>query len=163
MLMMRLRDDSLAARKARDEVKSNLMIALVGEAAMVGKNNGNRETTDEEVLKVIKKFLDNAKETFALVRAQDNIHALAKSKVIAREVEILEAYLPEQMSEETLRLAVATYRNLTPDANVGMIMKHLQSQFGGRYDGKLASQIAKEDYGFKLVSKKGSITDDVEL
>ena len=41
MLMDKLRADFLAARKARQDVRIALLTALVGEAAMIGKNNGN--------------------------------------------------------------------------------------------------------------------------
>jgi uncharacterized protein len=54
-MMDKLRADLLTARKERSDM-TGLLTALVGEAAMIGKNNGNRETTDEEVLRIVKKF-----------------------------------------------------------------------------------------------------------
>lgn len=147
MLMTKLRADALTARKNRDEVASGLLTALVGEAAMVGKNNGNRETTDEEALKVIKKFLDNATETLGLLdkKAAGDASALAAPRSQAeREIVILSAYMPAQMTEAELRAEIASFKAANAGTNIGAVMKHLQTNFGGTYDGKLASQIAKE-------------------
>lgn len=140
-LIDQLRADLLEARKAHNDIKSGLLTALVGEAAMVGKNNGNRETTDEEALKVVKKFLDNAKETRGLLAERNATEALAK---IEAEITVLEAYMPNQLSEAELRGVIAMFKMENPGANIGAIMKHLASDYAGRYDGKMASIIARE-------------------
>ena len=62
-LLAKLKADSLQARKDGNKVAANLLVTLVSEATMVGKNAGNRDSTDEEVQRVVKKFLDNTIET----------------------------------------------------------------------------------------------------
>lgn len=149
-LMEKLRADYLAARKNRDGngVAIALYSSLVGEAAMVGKNNGNRETTDEEALRVVKKFLDNAKETHSHVsKAALETNAPNMGDAIYNtlvEIGILEKYMPEQLTEEKLRLLITLFIEATEGANMGHVMKHLQTNYGGQYDGKLASKLAKE-------------------
>ena len=56
-LLAQLKKDSLLARKAADGVRATLLSTLIAEAEMVGKNAGNRESTDDEVQQTIRKFL----------------------------------------------------------------------------------------------------------
>lgn len=140
-LMNKLRADNLTARKNKDQVAASLLTTLVSEATMVGKNAGNRETTDEEALRVVKKFLDNAKETYNLLGESKNGDAIVN---VLTEISILESYMPEQLTPDALKALIVTFKNENPDANMGAVMKHLQKYYTGCYDGKLASQIAKE-------------------
>lgn len=43
MLIVKIKHDQLVARKNRDQIESTLLTTLIGEADMVGKNNGNRD------------------------------------------------------------------------------------------------------------------------
>jgi uncharacterized protein YqeY len=47
------------------------------------------------------------------------------------------------MTEAQLREVINDFRAKNPDANVGTIMAHLKTSFGGQYDGKAASALAK--------------------
>jgi uncharacterized protein YqeY len=138
-LLNKIKADALQARKDRDTVASNLLVTLSSEAGMIGKNNGNRDSTDEEVLRVVKKFLDNARETFGLINSKHK-ESLA---ITEKEIAILETYMPAQMSEDELTTAINLFKADNPNTNMGAIMKYLQANYAGRYDGKRASQIAK--------------------
>ena len=91
--------------------------------------------TDEKVAATIVKFLKNAKANRELIKTSD-----AK---IEREIEILSAYLPQQMTEAELRAAIEGFRRDNPGANVGGVMAFLKANHAGLYDGRLASQLAK--------------------
>jgi uncharacterized protein len=137
-MMDKLRADLLTARKERSDM-TGLLTALVGEAAMIGKNNGNRETTDEEVLRIVKKFRDNAVELMGHVDSGTDAETKAQAE-IAR----LEAYMPKQMSEDDLRKVLLAFKATNPAAKIGDIMAYLKTNFAGTYDARVASQIAKE-------------------
>ena len=66
--MEKIKQDRIAAMKAKDSQKSTFLSTLYAEAAMVGKNDGNRDTTDEETVKVIKKYIAGANETIKLAK-----------------------------------------------------------------------------------------------
>jgi uncharacterized protein len=136
-LLEKLRADQLSARKQRDTVKAGLLTALISEAANVGKTAGNRESTEQEVQNMIRKFLKNAHETLSVLPEGD-----AKTKTV-QEIAILDSYLPVQMTETELRVEIATFRSHNPSANLGAIMKHLKENYSGRYDGKLANTVAQ--------------------
>lgn len=133
-LMEQIKAKQIAARKAGHSQDASLLTTLLGEAAMVGKN-ANRETTDAEVVAVVKKFVKNIDETVtALATRGQNVG------VFLAERAVLEQFLPMQLSESAL-LEVAKCQE-----NMPAFMKHLKENFAGKYDGKLASQVAKEFY-----------------
>lgn len=129
-LMEQIKTRQIAARKAGDP-QASLLTTLLGEAAMVGKNAG-RETTDQEVVAVVKKFIKNVDETIAALQARNQLFA---SYAVEREV--LEQFLPMQLSEAAL-IEVAKCQE-----NMPAFMKHLKENFAGKYDGKLAATVAK--------------------
>jgi hypothetical protein len=53
-IIERLKTESLRLRKERNPVAASITFAL-SEIEKVGKNNGNRATTDDEAIKVIQK------------------------------------------------------------------------------------------------------------
>lgn len=142
MLIKTLQEDQLKARKAKNPIATGLLTALVSEAAIVGKNAGNRTSTDDEVLATIRKFLKNAEETLARLT-----QLAGADKTIANfteEIRILKEYLPKQMSDEQLRAAIELIKIENNNVNVGIVMKVLKEKYNGLYDGKKASAIIKE-------------------
>jgi len=129
-LMEQIKAKQVQARKS-GSIEASLLTTLLGEAAMVGKNAG-RETNDAEVVAVVKKFVKNIDETVTALtsRGQDAATFVAERTV-------LEQFLPIQLSENAL-IEVAKCQ-----PNMPAFMKHLKENFAGKYDGKLASTVAK--------------------
>ena len=138
-LLTTLQNDMLTARKERDNITSSLLVTLVSEASMPGFNDGKRTSTDAEVMAAIKKFLKNNAEVLA-VRPQDTI--------AHKEREILERYLPKQLSDDELLVVLRSIvsslglQSVT-GKDVGNVMKLLSSQYAGQYDGAKASALIK--------------------
>jgi uncharacterized protein YqeY len=141
-LMDKLQADQLAARKGRATVAAALLTALIGESAMVGKNAGNRTSTDDEVQATIRKFLKNAEETQARLA-----EAGKDTAVIREEIQILSGYLPQQMTDEQLTEAISAICRGMAAPNMGAVMKALKEQHGGRYDGRRANELIKRRLG----------------
>ncbi len=154
-LLDQLKADQLAARKANDRLKADLLSTLIGEATQITTEEFKRgvtAVTDEKVAATVAKFLKNTKQTLenlASERARLIGGAGDASKVDARitaaaaEEAILSSYSPKQLTEAELREAIDAFRAANPDANVGAVMAHLKANFGGRYDGKAASALAR--------------------
>ena len=142
---------SLQARKERNAKKAALYSTLLGEAQMVGKNNGNRESTDGEVIAVIKKMLANTKEMLDLVAnvqvMQLDEQARIKIDDTANELEWLASLLPTQITGDALvseiDIAIASV-GATSIKQMGQVMKILKEKFDGQYDGTEASKLIKE-------------------
>jgi len=143
LIIEKIKEARLAAMKSKDAEKTSFLTILYSEVAMFGKNNGNRETTDEEAIKVLKKFVKGAEETIEI--GEKNGRDVSKSKL---ELEILAEYLPKQLSEQDLKLIVDSFVAKLPDneknkKSIGKVMSYLKTNYGGQYDGKIASDIVK--------------------
>ena len=137
-LIQQIKNQQIEARKARDAVKASLLTTLLAEASAPGKNAGNRESTDEEVVSVVKKFIKNADETLAALPTSD-----ARHPVVVVEKVILETFLPRQLTEADLReVLAAEVINLEDKSpkQMGKLMAVLKVKFAGQYDGALASK-----------------------
>ena len=80
-LIERIKEDNLAARKNRDQVRATLLTTLFSEAVSVGKNAGNRETTDAETLAVIKKFIKGIDDTLSAMKDKTDIAEYIRQKL----------------------------------------------------------------------------------
>jgi len=134
-LMNEIREKQIQARKEKSEFAS-LYTTLLGEAALVGKNAGNRETTDQEVIGVVKKFIKNIDEMLVALTSRLDVNNVAISNAKFEKI-LLEQFLPKQLSEDELK-DLATGRESLPDS-----MKYLKEHYPGLYDGKLSSAVAK--------------------
>ena len=141
MLLHKLKKDQVQARKNRHTVLAQFLTTLYAEACRPGLDDGKRDSTDVEVTAVIKKFIKNANEVMANLPPLDSrsIDALA-------EIVVLETYLPTQLSEDDLDHIIAniigSYK-LDSMKGLGIIMKVLNTEHAGTFDGQLASKIAK--------------------
>jgi uncharacterized protein YqeY len=141
-LLAQIKKDNLVARKERDAIRSTLLTTLIGEAEMVGKNAGNRESTDDEVSAVIRKFIKNNDETTGILAKETTVSAANTVATLAIEKALLVGYLPKQLTEAELEREVAEISASLTSPNVGAVMKELRARHGNNYDGKTASSLA---------------------
>lgn len=142
MLIEKIKADQIAARKAHNASKALLLTTLIGEAQAIGKNSGNREPTDAEVVAIIKKFIKGMDETLGYLSVSNaNVKTDARVSILL-EKDILSIYLPKQMTkEETENALVAAIAVV--GKNMGQVMSYMKANYEGQYDGKLASTIVK--------------------
>lgn len=139
MLFKQIKTDRLVSFKKRnigfaEKVSYELLGTLIAESSKKDK-----EPSDKIVIDTIKKFIDNA--TF-VIKAKPNSKESFRSE---KEIEILSHYLPKQLTEEEIRFIFLTIKNENSNnINIGMFMKTIKEFHEGCYDGKLASEIAKE-------------------
>ena len=141
MLLEKLQAASLEARKAQNAIAAGLLTTLYSEAARVGKDQGNRVSTDNEVVAVVKKFGKNIDETLAALPETD-----ARVAALRVEKELLAAYLPQQLDEAGLSALVAELVGALADKSpkqMGVVMAGLKVRAGGQYDGAMASRLVK--------------------
>ena len=142
MLIEKIKSDMIAAKKEGYKSKASILSTLYAEAVAVGKNNGNRQTTDAEVITVIKKFLKGIEETFDALGIPKGATSLpVEAQAAGHEMLILAEYLPKQLVREELEDIIGAQHRA--GKNMGEIMKHLKENYAGLYDGKMASEIAK--------------------
>jgi len=133
MIIDTLKAENLTARKNKDKFVSGILTCLIGEIEIVGKNDGNRKTTDAEAVKVIQKFKKGAEE----------VQKAKPSDEVLNEIKIYDAYLPKLMTEEELTKLISDMIDSLPNPNIGMVMSELKKS-GCDYDGKMASAIIRD-------------------
>jgi len=139
MIVDNIRADLLTARKAKNTTTVALLSTLLSEADSVGKQAGNRKSTDDEVTLVIKKFIANLKETSAIAAAASDSTTVER---IAGELALVSGYAPEQLSEDEIRVALQSLYD-AGSTNLGSLMAGMRTQYFSRYDGGVASRIAR--------------------
>ena len=142
-LIETIKADQVAARKSRDGIRASLLTTLIGEASAIGKNDGNREVTDTEVVALMKKFVKGIDESIAAIKDVSNDDGSANRYVnLLKEKSVLEHYMPKQLDELQLNSIVAGLISEVGN-NMGKVMAALKERYAGQYDGKLASTIIK--------------------
>jgi uncharacterized protein YqeY len=128
-LKERVNADYLKAFKEKNTVAKNLLSVVKGEIQTIEKNTGSTSLSDEEVTKIINKTAKSLKETISVGSEQAKI-----------ELEIVESYLPKQMSKEeiTSRVKELVGSGVT---NIGAIMKEFAALPA---DKKIVSEVVKE-------------------
>lgn len=151
-LLNQIKADSLEARKAGAKNSAALLTTLYSEAAAVGKNNGNRESTDEEVIKVVRRFVKNNDETLGHLREVQAGLADNEIAKVSAELTILRSYLPAELTDENIQEAIAyvvqpngpeTY--MAPNLKMMPHVKaYIDNKWPRAYDGKRVSEIVKK-------------------
>ena len=138
-----LQDDLKDAMRAQDEVrKRTLRLALT--SIKIKEVEVRGELTDADVAAVLQKEAKQRRETLDELDQVDRPDLAAAQQA---ELEILEAYLPQQLTQEELeelaRQAIADANAESP-GDMGQVMRILMPQVKGRADGKLVSQVVRE-------------------
>ena len=103
--------------------------------------NKKAPLTDDEVLGVIKKQVKtrkDSKEEYLKYNREDLANDLQK------EIEILNAYLPEELSEEEIiKIIDDTINEINPEGmkGMGLVIKSISAKYGARVDMGLVSKL----------------------
>ncbi|MEO5349579.1 MAG: GatB/YqeY domain-containing protein [Magnetococcus sp. YQC-3] len=143
--LQKIKNDLLEARKDRDNIKSNLLNILLSDAIKVGKDKGNRDSTEQEVIDTINKFIKNNKYTLLALKNNDRLEDINR---IQQEMHILSRYLPKPLTEEELTGIIKQYINDNSKVKIGGILSFLKEKFPNRFDNQLAAQIVKKELLF---------------
>lgn len=136
----KLKAESMSLRKTRNPIAASITFAL-SEIEKVGKNNGNRETTEDEAIKVIQKLIAVIDENLKVT--DDDGRKIAFNF----EKQILSGVLPEMASEEEVRNLLKEILGDETPKNKGVAMKIIRDQYGAKVDMKRAGEIVSELYG----------------
>ncbi|QBQ74509.1 hypothetical protein BcepSauron_129 [Burkholderia phage BcepSauron] len=146
MLIEQIKQDQVAARKAKNTVEATLLTTLLGEASTIAKNKQREQTTDAETVALVKKFMDRNKETSEAIGA--DLHGLtaeraAQLTTLAQERIVLERYAPAQMSQTEIVTAIKGALDSGVRADIGSLMGFLNTNHTGKFDGRQASALVR--------------------
>lgn len=139
-LKERLQAELNEARKAREKLRTLVLSTTLSDLRNREIELG-KEVDEAEVLSVLTKAMKRRKE------AADQFRAAGREELAGKETaeaEILSAYLPEGLSEEKVREMVREI--LSGGATeMGPVMGQLMPRLRGRFDGKEANRIVREE------------------
>ena len=141
-LQQQIDSDLKDAMRAKDATRLGVLRMLKSalKYAAIEKSGPEAELADAEATQVIRKQAKQRQDSIDSFEKGGRAELAAKEK---EELEILNSYLPQQLSAEELsQLVRETIASLgaTSKAQMGMVMKELQAKAAGRSDGKTLSQ-----------------------
>lgn len=141
MKYQELQDEIKAAMKARDKNRLSILRQVHGEIKNIEVNE-RREITDADVDAMLKRAIKQTKETLdGSIKAGNDQE---RTDRLTEQVEILESYLPKQVSGEELIALIEEVLAETGAATkkeMGKVMGTLTQKTGGNFD---KAQAAKE-------------------
>jgi len=121
----RVKQDMMTAMKEKNVVARDILRVLKGEIERNEQSSkGKVELSDSEVVKIIKKLIENS---------------------APEEAAFLEGYLPKQLTTQELENELQGFMEWHQgEPKMGEIMGWFKKTFDGRYDGKELSKIVRE-------------------
>jgi uncharacterized protein YqeY len=144
-LEQKIMQDLKAAMLAKDEaslrslraVKAAILLAKTSEGA-----GGELKEADE--VRLLQKLVKQRKDSLEIFRQQNRADLAKKEE---EEIEVIEKFLPQQMTEDEIRTEVKRIiasTGATSPADMGKVMGVATKELAGKADGKTISGIVKQ-------------------
>lgn len=145
-LKERLAFDLKDAMKNRSEAKIRT-VRLLMSAIKNFEVEKMAQATDEEIIQIMIKEAKKRIESIDMYKQAGRNDLVSEEQ---EELDIINSYLPEQMSEDEIRqlvMKIIRQNNLSSPKDLGTAMKLIMPQVKGKADGKLVNKIVKEYLG----------------
>jgi uncharacterized protein len=143
MLLTDLNDQLKTSLKAGDKVRVETIRFLISgiRYAVIDKygNEWEAKVNDQDVLDVIKKQVKTHKESVEAFTKANRPELVDKEQ---KELDILQAYLPKEISDDELKVILAPVA-ATGEKNFGKLMGMAMAAVAGKADGGRVSGILK--------------------
>jgi uncharacterized protein YqeY len=136
MLRQRINDDVKTAMKARDEALSGLRLitAAIKDKDIAARPGNMNGISDAEIIDMLQKMVRQRQESIDMYQKGNRPELAAKEQA---EIEVIQRYLPKQMSEAETEAAIAAIIAETGASaikDMGKVMGVLKERFAGQLD-----------------------------
>ena len=145
-LSERINNDLKEAMKSKDSFRLSV-IRMVKGAMQLAKPNPREELTDDDVITVISKQIKMRNDSIKEFEDAGRSDLVEQNK---KEIEILNTYMPKQLSEEELTEIIdKVFDEVKPTSqkDMGLIMKNISPLVKGKADMSLVNKLVKERLG----------------
>jgi uncharacterized protein YqeY len=146
-LEQRINEDLKVAMKAKDQAALR-GIRAIKSAILLLKTDGSHNEIDEDAeIKMLQKLVKQRKDSLAVYQQQKR-DDLAKTE--EEEIEVINRYLPQQLSEEDIRLMLSgliTQAGAGSMKDMGKVMALAGKAFAGKAENATIARILKEMLG----------------
>ena len=141
----KIQADFITAMKAKNEIAKSALSTIKAKITEAEKANGNKELSDDEVIKVINKAIKQREESAKIYSEAGRSELAAKE---LSELNVLMDYMPAQMTEAEIEVAIREIiAGIDHGGNmnklVGQTMGMFNKNYQGRADNKLVSEVIK--------------------
>ena len=143
-LEKKILDDYKQAMKAQDKLKASILSLVRSELNYALIQKQKKELDDADVLGVIKKMIKQHQDSIEQFKQGQRADLVEKE---TKELKILEAYLPAQLSQDQIKKIIDEVIIATGAASIkdmGRVMKEVVAKTAGQADGKLLSDLVKQ-------------------
>jgi uncharacterized protein YqeY len=143
-----------AAIRERDELRRDTLRMVVA-AAYNASKQARRELSDDEVVQVLTREVKTRRESVEAYSAGGRPESAAKEQA---EIEIISAYLPEQLDADELAGLVSDAvdeSGASSPRDMGKVMAVLMPKVRGRADGKQVSALVAQELAKRDLSGHG--------
>lgn len=131
------------AMRAKDKMRLQVVKNL--KSNIMRQEGGKKEMTDAEIINLIKKSIEGLEETIEFYNkdTMDRTEAIAEAN---EEIEVLQSFMPKQMSEDEINLAVdeiLVETGVSDISGMGRVMGVFSKKYAGKADNGLASKLIK--------------------
>ena len=144
MLEEKILNDYKEAMKTKDVLKSSVLSFLRAEMINVATSKKKAKLDDGEVILVIKKQIKQRQDSIEQFTKGNRLEMADKEK---KELEILKAYLPAELSPDEIKKIIEETISVTQSVtmkDMGKVMKEVNLKIAGQADGKLVSDLVRE-------------------
>jgi uncharacterized protein YqeY len=135
MIYDKIKAKSIEIRKAKGQLAAYSTFVL-SEVSKIGKSKGDRETTDDEAITVLKKMLTVAESNLELA-VEDK-----SSVLLEAEIEFLKSVLPSMATEEEVTEFLKN--TFSEKTHKGVVFKAAKEKYGSLVDMMKLAVIAEE-------------------
>ena len=146
MLKEKLMEDLKNAMKTKNEVRKNTVQMVRAAILQIEKDKGI-QVEDDKILEIIAKEVKSKKDVLKDFEKAGREDLISQTN---QEIEILQEYLPKQLSREEIKAEVEkiiSQIGATSMKDMGAIMKEARAKMGASADGKTINEVAKEIMG----------------
>lgn len=141
-----LQEELKQSMLARDELKTSVLRMLLSSISYLETNKGGAgyEATEEDVMSSIQKEAKQRRDSIEEFEKAGRQELADKEQ---KELELLQKYLPEQLSEEEIKKFVEeaiAQTGASSISDMGKLMGSLMPKIKGKADGNLVSKIVRE-------------------
>jgi uncharacterized protein YqeY len=142
----KLRNELTAAMKSGDKLRTMVLRGVLTEVSRFEVEKDVRREADEAaIVQILKREKARREETLMFARKGARQDLIDQNEA---ELKIIEGYLPAGISADELRAAIK--EEIGNGVNqIGPLMKALRDRFGARLDGRMASEMVKQEIAGK--------------
>lgn len=143
-LKEKLQEDLKSSMKNKDTIRKSV-VTLIRAAIKQYEVDNRVELADDAIIDIISKQLKQRKDSLVEFEKVNRDDLIEETK---SEIQVLEGYLPQQLSEEELeKIVIETIAEVgaTSMKDMGKIMATIKPKTAGRADGRKINELVKKN------------------